>query len=129
MKTPKMNIMSKKNKKQNSELIEKLNEIQSQLNEVKSDAGIVVEEADIVFTREQLENFLVEYTSKVNQFIFDEMYNSLDHESVVSFEVEGNTITPFIDEDLLRETFNEATYNVDSDVIMEYADEAISEVM
>ena len=121
--------MSKKDKKQNTELIEKLIEIQSQLNEVKSEAGIVVEEGDIVFTREQLENFLVEYTSKVNQFIFDEMYNSLDHENVVSFEVEGNTITPFIDEDLLRETFNEATYNVDSDVIMEYADEAISEVM
>ena len=128
MKTQKMNIMSKKNKKQNSELIEKLNEIQSQLNDVKSDAGIEVEDS-VTFTREQLENFLVEYTSKVNQFIFDEMYNSLDHENVVSFEVEGNTITPFIDEDLLRETFNEATYNVDSDVIMEYADEAISEVM
>ena len=120
--------MSKKNKNQNSELIEKLNEIQSQLNDVKSDAGIEVEDS-VTFTREQLENFLVEYTSKVNQFIFDEMYNSLDHENVVSFEVEGNTITPFIDEDLLRETFNEVTYNVDSDVIMEYADEAISEVM
>jgi hypothetical protein len=120
--------MAKKNKKTNSELIEKLNEIQSQLNDVKSDAGIEVEDS-VTFTREQLENFLVEYTSKVNQFIFDEMYNSLDHENVVSFEVEGNTITPFIDEDLLRETFNEVTYNVDSDVIMEYADEAISEVM
>jgi len=58
--------MSKKNKNQNNELIEKLNEIQSQLNDVKSDAGIVVEEADIVFTRQQLEDFLVEYTNKVN---------------------------------------------------------------
>ncbi len=36
MKTPKMNIMSKKDKKQNAELIEKLNEIQSQLNDIKS---------------------------------------------------------------------------------------------
>ena len=121
--------MSKKNKNQNSELIEKLNEIQSQLNDVKSDAGIVVEEADIVFTREQLERFLAEYTSKVNEFIFDEMYNSLDHETVVTFDVSGNIITPTIDEDLLRETFNDATYNVDSNVIMEFADEAMSEVM
>ena len=120
--------MSKKNKKQNSELIEKLNEIQSQLNDVKSDAGIEVEDS-VTFTREQLENFLVEYTSKVNQFIFDEMYNSLDHESVVSFDVDGNTITPTVNEDLLRDAFNEATYNIDSDIIMEYADEAISEVI
>jgi hypothetical protein len=121
--------MAKKNKNQNVELIEKLKEIQLQISEIQSEAGIVVEEADIVFTREQLENFLVEYTTKVNEFIFDEMYNSLDHENVVSFEVEGNTITPFIDEDLLRETFNEATYNVETDVIMGFADEAISEVM
>jgi hypothetical protein len=62
--------MAKKNKKQNSELIEKLIEIQSQLNEVKSEAGVVVEEADIVFTREQLENFLIEYTGKINEYIF-----------------------------------------------------------
>jgi hypothetical protein len=120
--------MAKKNKKQNAELIEKLNEIQSQLNEVKSEAGIVVEEADIVFTREQLENFLVEYTSKVTEFIFDEMYNSLDHGNVVTFDVSDNTIIPSIDEDLLRETFNETTYNVESDVMMEFADEAMSEV-
>ena len=123
-----MKVMSKKDKKQNAELIEKLIEIQSQLNEVKSEAGVEVE-GDIVFTREQLENFLVEYTNKINEHIFDEMYNSLDHENVVTFDVSGNTITPFIDEDLLRETFNEATYNVDSDVIMEYADEVMSEVM
>jgi hypothetical protein len=128
MKTLKMKVMSKKDKKQNAELIEKLIEIQSQLNEVKSEAGVEVE-GDIVFTREQLENFLVEYTNKINEHIFDEMYNSLDHENVVTFDVSGNTITPFIDEDLLRETFNEATYNVDSDVIMEYADEVMSEVM
>jgi hypothetical protein len=121
--------MAKKNKNQNVELIEKLKEIQSQISEIKSEAGIVVEEGDIVFTREQLENFLVEYTTKVNEFIFDEMYNSLDHETVVTFDVSGNTIIPMIDEDLLRETFNEATYNVDSDVIMGFADEAISEVM
>ena len=120
--------MSKKNKKQNSELIEKLNEIQSQLNEVKSEAGFVVEEADIVFTREQLENFLVEYTNKVNEYIFDEMYGSLDTDNVVSFEVDGREITPTIDEDSLRDVLMEATANIDSDIMMEYAEEAMSEV-
>ncbi len=120
--------MSKKNKKQNSELIEKLNEIQSQLNEVKSDAGIVVEEADIVFTRQQLEDFLVEYTNKVNEYIFDEMYGSLDTDNVVSFEVDGREITPTIDEDSLRDVLMEATANIDSDIMMEYAEEAMSEV-
>lgn len=121
--------MSKKDKKQNAELIEKLNEIQSQLNEVKSDAGIENEEGDIVFTREQLENFLVEYTTKINEHIFEEMYNSLDHENLVTFDVEGNRITPTIDEDLLKDAFNEATYNVETDVMMDFADEAISEVI
>ena len=120
--------MSKKNKKQNEELIEKLNEIQSQLNEVKSDAGIVVEEADIVFTRQQLEDFLVEYTNKVNEYIFDEMYGSLDTDNVVSFEVDGREITPTIDEDSLRDVLMEATANIDSDIMMEYAEEAMSEV-
>jgi hypothetical protein len=128
MKTPKMNIMSKKNKKQNSELIEKLNEIQSQLNEVKSDAGIVVEEADIVFTRQQLEDFLVEYTNKVNEFVFDEMYRSLDTDEVVSFDIDGREINPYINEDTLKDTFMEATANIEADIIMEYADEAMSEV-
>lgn len=123
-----MNIMSKKDKKQNAELIEKLNEIQSQLNEVKSEAGFVVEDADIVFTREQLENFLVEYTTKINELIFDEMYNSLEHENVVTFDVDGNTIIPTIDEELLKDAFNEATYNVETNVIMDFADEVMSEV-
>jgi hypothetical protein len=109
-------------------LIEKLNEIQSQLNDVKSDAGIVVEEADIVFTRQQLEDFLVEYTNKVNQYIFDEMVGSIDPEEVVSFEIDGREINPLINEDNLRDTFTEATSNVDTDIIMEYADEAMSEV-
>lgn len=120
--------MSKKNKKQNSELIEKLNEIQSQLNEVKSDAGIVVEEADIVFTRQQLEDFLVEYTNKVNEYVFDEMYRSLDTDEVVSFDIDGREINPYINEDTLKETFMEATSNIEGDIIMEYADEAMSEV-
>ena len=87
-----MNIMSKKNKNQNAELIERLKEIQSQLNDVKSDAGIVVEEADIVFTREQLENFLVEYTNKINQYIFDEAFSNIDSDEVVSFDVDGREI-------------------------------------
>jgi hypothetical protein len=128
MKTQKMNIMSKKNKKQNNELIEKLNEIQSQLNEVKSDAGIVVEEADIVFTRQQLEDFLVEYTNKVNEYVFDEMYRSLDTDEVVSFDIDGREINPYINEDTLKDTFMEATANIEADIIMEYADEAMSEV-
>ena len=119
--------MAKKNKNQNSELIEKLIEIQSQLNEVKSEAGVEVE-GDIVFTREQLENFLVEYTTKINELIFDEMYNSLDHENVVTFDVDGNTIIPTIDEELLKDAFNEATYNVETNVIMDFADEVMSEV-
>jgi hypothetical protein len=120
--------MSKKNKNQNSELIEKLNEIQSQLNDVKSDAGIVVEEVDIVFTRQQLEDFLVEYTNRVNQYIFDEMISGIDPEEVVSFELDGREINPFIEEDSLREKFTEATESVESGMIMEFADEAMSEV-
>jgi hypothetical protein len=120
--------MAKKNKKQNEELIEKLNEIQSQLNEVKSDAGFVVEEEDIVFTREQLENFLFEYTSKINELIFDEMYNSLDTDNIVSIEVDGREITTGIDEDALRDAFVGAFESVESDVIMDFADEAMSEV-
>ena len=120
--------MSKKNKNQNNELIEKLNEIQSQLNDVKSDAGIVVEEADIVFTRQQLEDFLVEYTNKVNEYVFDEMYRSLDTDEVVSFDIDGREINPYINEDTLKDTFMEATANIEADIIMEYADEAMSEV-
>ena len=120
--------MSKKNKKQNSELIEKLNEIQSQLNEVKSDAGVEVEET-ITFTREQLQDFLVEYTNKVNEYVFDETYNSIDTDEVISFDVDGREINPSINEDTLKDTFMEATANLDTDIIMEYADEAMSEVM
>jgi len=120
--------MAKKNKKQNEELIEKLNEIQLQLNEVKSDAGFVVEEEDIVFTREQLENFLFEYTSKINELIFDEMYNSLDTDNIVSIEVDGREITTGIDEDALRDAFVGAFESVESDVIMDFADETMSEV-
>ena len=123
-----MNIMSKKNKKQNEELIERIKEIQSQLNDVKSDAGIVVEEGDIVFTRQQLEDFLVEYTNKVNQFIFDEAFSNIDSDEVVSFDVDGREINTFVDEDKLRDVFIEATESVESDIIMEYADEAMSEV-
>ena len=123
-----MNIMSKKNKKQNNELIERINEIQSQLNDVKSDAGMEVEEGDIVFTREQLENFLVEYTNKVNQYIFDEAFSNIDSDEVVSFDVDGREINTYVDEDKLRDAFTEATESVDSDIIMEYADEAMSEV-
>ena len=128
MKIPKMNIMSKKNKKQNEELIERIKEIQSQLNDVKSDAGIVVEEADIVFTRQQLEDFLVEYTNKVNQYIFDEAFSNIDSDEVVSFDVDGREINTYVDEDKLRDAFTEATESVESDIIMEYADEAMSEV-
>ena len=120
--------MAKKNKKQNSELIEKLIEIQSQLNEVKSEAGVVVEDADIVFTREQLENFLVEYTNKINQYIFDEAFSNIDSDEVVSFDVDGREINTYVDEDKLRDVFIEATESVESDIIMEYADEAMSEV-
>ena len=123
-----MNIMSKKNKNQNAELIERLKEIQSQLNDVKSDAGIVVEEGDIVFTREQLENFLVEYTNKINQYIFDEAFSNIDSDEVVSFDVDGREINTYVDEDKLRDAFIEATESVESDIIMEYADEAMSEV-
>lgn len=120
--------MAKKNKNQNVELIEKLKEIQSQISDIQSEAGIVVEEADIVFTREQLEDFLIEYTSKVNQYIFDEMFNSLDDNDVVSIEVDGRLITPSIEEEVLRDAFETATLEVESDIIMEFADEAMSEV-
>ena len=121
--------MAKKNKNQNVELIEKLKEIQSQINDIQSEAGIVVEEADIVFTREQLENFLIGYTNKINQYIFDEMINSLEAIDVVSLEFEGRVVIPTIDEDALRDAFISATDEVDSDIIMEYADDAISEVI
>ena len=121
-----MNIMSKKNKKQNAELIERINEIQSQLNDVKSEAG--VEEGEIVFTRQQLEDFLIEYTNKVNQYIFDEAFSNIDSDEVVSFDVDGREINTYVDEDKLREVFTEATESVESDIIMEYADEAMSEV-
>jgi hypothetical protein len=121
--------MAKKNKNQNVELIEKLKEIQSQISEIQSEAGIVVEESDIVFTREQLENFLVEYTCKINEYIFDEMINSLEANDVVSLEFEGRVVIPSIDEEVLRDAFVSATIEVDSDIIMEYAEDAISEVM
>ena len=121
-----MNIMSKKNKKQNAELIERINEIQSQLNDVKSEAG--VEEGEIVFTRQQLEDFLIEYTNKVNQYIFDEAFSNIDSDEVVSFDVDGREINTYVDEDKLRDAFIEATEGVESDIIMEYADEAMSEV-
>ena len=120
--------MSKKNKKQNNELIERIKEIQSQIAEIQSEAGIEVEEGDIVFTREQLENFLVEYTNRVNQYIFDEMFNSLDSDDAVAIDVDGREINASIDEDVLRDAFIEATEGVESDIIMEYADEAMSEV-
>jgi len=119
--------MSKKNKNENSELIEKLNEIQSQLNDIKSDAGVEVEET-ITFTREQLQDFLVEYTNKVNEYVFDEMYNSLDTDDVISIDIDGREINPSINEDMLKDSFMEATSNLETDVIMEYADEAMSEV-
>jgi hypothetical protein len=120
--------MAKKNKNQNVELIEKLKEIQSQINDIQSEAGIVVEESDIVFTREQLEDFLISYTNKVNSFIFDEMINSLEANDVVTIEVEGRVIVPSIDEDSLRDEFINTTDEVDSSIIMEFADEAMVEV-
>jgi hypothetical protein len=119
--------MSKKNKNQNSELIEKLKEIQSQISEIKSEAGIEVE-GDIIFTREQLENFLIEYTGKINECIFDEMINSLEANDVVTFEVDGRLIIPSIDEDVLRDALVSATGEIHSDIIMDCADEVMSEV-
>lgn len=120
--------MAKKNKNQNVELIEKLKEIQSQINDIQSEAGIVVEDADIVFTRNQLEDFLVEYTGKVNQYIFDEMFSRLDADNVVLLEIDGREITTEIDEDSLRDAFINATELVESDIMMEFADETLAEV-
>ena len=84
--------------------------------------------ANIVFTRQQLEDFLVEYTNKVNQYIFDEAFSNIDSDEVVSFDVDGREINTYVDEDKLRDAFTEATESVESDIIMEYADEAMSEV-
>jgi hypothetical protein len=128
MKTPKMNHMSKKNKNQNNELIEKLNDIQSQLNEVKSDAGIVVEEPDFVFTREQLEEFLTAYTSRISRTVFEEMFSNLDAEDVVSFDVDGREINPYIDEDSLGDKFVDASDSVESSVMMDVAEEVMSDI-
>ena len=75
-----------------------------------------------------LEDFLVEYTNKVNEYVFDEMIGSIDADEVVSFDVDGREINPYINEDVLKDSFMEATSNVDTDIIMEYADEAMSEV-
>ena len=120
--------MSKKNKKQNNELIEKLNDIQSQLNEVKSDAGIVVEEADFVFTREQLEEFLTAYTSKISRTVFDEMFSNLDAEDVVKFDVDGREINPYIDEESLSDKFVDASDSVETSVMMDVAEEVMSDI-
>lgn len=128
MKTPKMNIMAKKNKNQNAELIERINTIQLELNEIKSEAGFVVEEADIVFTREQLENFLIEYTSKVNEFILGEAFSNLDSDEVVSFDVDGREINAQIDENNLKDMVMNATYELESDIMMEFADETLAEI-
>ena len=128
MKTQKMNIMAKKNKNQNAELIERINTIQLELNEIKSEAGFVVEEADIVFTREQLENFLIEYTSKVNEFILGEAFANLDSDEVVSFEVDGRKINAQIDENNLKDMVMNATYELESDIMMEFADETLAEI-
>ena len=59
--------------------------------------------------------------------IFDEMFSKLDSDEVVSFDIDGREITSFIDEDKLKDAFINATDYVDSDVIMGYADEAMSE--
>ena len=128
MKTQKMNIMAKKNKNQNAELIERINTIQLELNEIKSEAGFVVEEADIVFTREQLENFLIEYTSKVNEFILGEAFANLDSDEVVSFDVDGREINAQIDENNLKDMVMNATYELESDIMMEFADETLAEI-
>ena len=128
MKTQKMNIMAKKNKNQNAELIERINTIQLELNEIKSEAGFVVEEADIVFTREQLENFLIEYTSKVNEFILGEAFANLDSDEVVSFEVDGREINAQIDENNLKDMVMNATYELESVIMMEFADETLAEI-
>lgn len=123
-----MNIMAKKNKNQNAELIERINTIQLELNEIKSEAGFVVEEADIVFTREQLENFLIEYTSKVNEFILGEAFANLDSDEVVSFDVDGREINAQIDENNLKDMVMNATYELESDIMMEFADETLAEI-
>lgn len=123
-----MNVMAKKNKNKNEELIESINRIQLQLNEIKSESGFVVEEADIVFTRQQLEDFLIEYTNKINQFIFDEAFSNLDPEEVVSFDVDGRKISAYVDEDRFKSIFTEATESVESDIIMDYADETLAEI-
>ena len=120
--------MSKKNKNQNNELIEKLNDIQSQLNEVKSDAGIVVEEPDFVFTREQLEEILTAYTSRISRTVFEEMFSNLDAEDVVSFDVDGREINPYIDEDSLGDKFVDASDSVESSVMMDVAEEVMSDI-
>ena len=123
-----MNIMSKKgkNKNQNAELIERLNEIQSQLNEVKVDAG--VEETEFAFTREQLETFLTEYTSKISRTIFDEMFSELDSDDVVSFDVDGREINAYIDEDTLGDKFVDASEKVESNLMMDVAEEVMSDI-
>lgn len=123
-----MNIMAKKNKNQNAELIERINTIQLELNEIKSEAGFVVEESDIVFTREQLENFLIEYTSKVNEFILGEAFANLDSDEVVSFDVDGREINAQIDENNLKDMVMNATYELESDIMMEFADETLAEI-
>ena len=56
------------------------------------------------------------------------MINSLEANDVVTIEVEGRVIVPSIDEDSLRDEFINATDEVDTSIIMEFADEAMVEV-
>jgi hypothetical protein len=66
--------------------------------------------------------------TKRSEFVFDEMYGSLDTDDVVSFDVDGREINPYINEDVLKDSFMGATANLETDVIMEYADEAMSDI-
>jgi len=56
------------------------------------------------------------------------MINSLEANDVVTIEVDGRVIIPSIDEDALRDAFVSATGEVHSDIIMDCADEVMSEV-
>jgi hypothetical protein len=56
------------------------------------------------------------------------MINSLDSDEIVTVDIDGREITTYVDEDKLRDVFTEATEGVESDIIMEYADEAMAEV-
>lgn len=55
-------------------------------------------------------------------------FANLESDEVVSFEVDGREINAQIDEDNLKNMVMNATYELPSDIMMEFADETLAEI-